>query len=137
MENQQLTPEQVVGYLERANLPPGTKLLIVAFPPDGVDVPEPADFGARKKHKNYTRFVKTSDAVTLMDTQVREQHLRDLANQAIAGEFVGFKEGTHFKDLSSHGSKKARWVFHPERCDAFFSRSADSRVKPGRRRKAS
>lgn len=136
MKTQQLTPEQVIGFLENADLPPGTKLLLVAFPPMGAKIPDPVDFAARQRNKNYRRFVKASVAIKEMETDVRADYLRELAHKATFGGFVGFKRDYHFKNVSKPGSEKASWVFHPERCDQFFTGDPDRRIRPGRRRKA-
>ena len=136
MDSQQLTPEQMISYLEKADLPPGTMVLAVIIPPKGATIPDPADFVARQKNKNYRRFVKAAIAVEEMETEVRADRLRELARQATFGGVVGFKRDYHFKDIANTGAQKARWVFHPERCDKFFTGDPDRRLRPARRRKA-
>lgn len=97
METQQLTPEQMISYLEKADLPPGTMVLSVIIPPQGATIPDPADFVARQKNKNYRRFVSAAIAVEEMETAIPPRRLQELAHQSMKGEYVGFKRDYHFK----------------------------------------
>ena len=136
MNGQSLTPAELIALLQRTDLPPGTQIITaVVPPPEGAEIvgvkstPEPPSLDP-----DYRRFVPTKDAVRLMKNRTTVKRLQTLARRSYNREIVALKQGYHYTDHASHGSSRARWRFHPERCDEFFARCPDARVKPARRR---